>query len=103
MTNGAQRVFSLDIGEPGEDFHAVSKRFDGKLSSIKADVTKEETVTQALDQIIADTGALHGMVVNAGRTHHKAALDFTQDEIMNLFGINVRMLLSPGLSRSGCC
>lgn len=29
------------------------------------------------------------MVVNAGRTNHKAALDFTEEEIHALFNINV--------------
>jgi NAD(P)-dependent dehydrogenase (short-subunit alcohol dehydrogenase family) len=29
------------------------------------------------------------MVVNAGRTHHKAALDFTKDEITTLFNVNL--------------
>lgn len=92
LVNGAQRIYSIDIGPPGEDFQAVSKRFDGKLFALTADVTKEETVTEAIDCIIAEAGALHGMVVNAGRTHHKAALDFTAEEIQNLFSINVRSL-----------
>lgn len=42
----------------------------------------------AVDEIIAEVGGLHGMVVNAGRTKHKAALDFTADEINQLFSIN---------------
>lgn len=29
------------------------------------------------------------MVVNAGRTHHKAALDFSKEEIEALFGVNL--------------
>ena len=43
----------------------------------------------AVDQIVAESGALHGMVVNAGRTNHKSALDFTQAEIETLFNVNV--------------
>ena len=89
LVNGATRVYSLDIGQPGEEFQAMSKRFDGRLLPIVTDVTKEETVTEAIDHIIAEAGGLHGMVVNAGRTHHKAALDFTAEEINNLFAINV--------------
>jgi NAD(P)-dependent dehydrogenase (short-subunit alcohol dehydrogenase family) len=46
-------------------------------------------VQAAVDEIINDSGALHGMVVNAGRTNHKAALDFTQAEIEALFNVNV--------------
>lgn len=56
---------------------------------MQADVTKEETVTQAIEEIVAQAGALHGMVINAGRTNHKSALDFTKEEIEALFAINV--------------
>lgn len=54
-----------------------------------ANVTQEETVIAALKHIVEESGGLHGMVVNAGRTHHKAALDFTAEEIHNLFSVNV--------------
>ena len=50
------------------------RRFNGKLNAIVANVTKEETVTSAIEQIVEEVGALHGMVVNAGRTNHKAGL-----------------------------
>lgn len=87
--NGAKRVYSIDLAEPDEEFHQVSKRFDGRLAAVTANVTQEETVIAALEQIVKEAGALHGMVVNAGRTHHKAALDFTAEEIQNLFSVNV--------------
>ena len=54
-----------------------------------ANVTQEETVAAAIEQIVNEAGALHGIVVNAGRTHHKAALDFTAEEIQALFAVNV--------------
>lgn len=80
----------MDISEPGDEFLAVSKRFEGKLFSAVANVTDEQTVTAAIDHIIEEAGSFHGMVVNAGKTHHKPALDFTPDEIHSLFAINVR-------------
>lgn len=89
LDNGAAVVYSIDYAEPGEEFAAASKRWPGKLRAIQADVTKEATVTAAVDQIIEESGAIHGMVVNAGRTNHKAALDFTEEEIHSLFNINV--------------
>ncbi|KAK7902426.1 hypothetical protein LTR67_002071 [Exophiala xenobiotica] len=89
LVNGAAKIYSIDLAEPGEEFHAVSKRFAGRLFAVQANVTKEESVTQAVDQIVAEAGALHGMVVNAGRTNHKAALDFTQEEIETLFNVNL--------------
>lgn len=89
LDNGAEQVFSIDIGEPGEDFASVSNRFPGKLHSLKADVTNEASLTAAVDQIISSAGALHGMVVNAGRTKHKPALDFTPEEIDQLWSVNL--------------
>ncbi|KAF5579117.1 D-arabinitol 2-dehydrogenase [Fusarium pseudocircinatum] len=89
LDNGAQVVYSIDYAEPGEEFAAAKKRWQGKLKAIQADVTKEATVVSAVDHIVESEGALHGMVVNAGRTNHKAALDFTEEEIHALFDINV--------------
>lgn len=90
LDNGAARVYSLDIADaPGDEFAALAKRYPDRLFAVQADVTKESTVTEAVDRIVAEAGALHGMVVNAGRTKHKAALEFTEEEIMGLFSINV--------------
>ncbi|PLB44923.1 NAD(P)-binding protein [Aspergillus steynii IBT 23096] len=89
LSNGAARVYSIDIGETGDEFAQLSKRYPDKLFSITANVSDESTITAAIDQIIAEAGALHGMVANAGRTHHKAALDFTTEEIESLFNVNL--------------
>lgn len=85
-------VYSIDLAETGDDFAQAQKRYPGKLRAIQADTTKESNVTAAVDQIIEECGAIHGMVVNAGRTNHKAALDFTEEEVHALFSINVRLL-----------
>ena len=89
LTNGAVKVFSIDITSPGEEFALISKKFPGRLTFARADVTKEDSVTAAVDMIVEESGAFHGMVVNAGRTNHKSALDFTQAEIEALFNVNV--------------
>lgn len=89
LSNGAAKVYSIDIGETGEEFSALSKRYPGRLFAVTANVTEESTITAAVDQIITEAGALHGMVANAGRTHHKAALDFTKEEIETLFNVNL--------------
>lgn len=89
LDNGAAHVYSIDIGETGDDFAAVAKRFPGKLHALKADVTNEDNVTAVVDQIIEEAGAIHGMVCNAGRTKHKPALDFTKEEIDQLWSINL--------------
>lgn len=88
--NGAAKVYSIDIGETSDEFQALSKRFPGQLYAVSANVTQEETISAAVEKIIEDAGVLHGMVVNAGRTNHKAALDFTKEEIETLFNVNVR-------------
>lgn len=89
LSNGADKVYSIDIGETGDDFAAISQKYPGKLFAVSANVTEEETITNAVDKIIEEAGALHGMVVNAGRTHHKAALDFTKEDIETLFNVNL--------------
>lgn len=89
LSNGADKVYSIDIGETGEEFTAVSDKYPGKLFAVTANVTDEATITAAVDKIIEEAGKLHGMVANAGRTHHKAALDFTKEEIESLFNVNL--------------
>jgi NAD(P)-dependent dehydrogenase (short-subunit alcohol dehydrogenase family) len=94
LVNGAEKIYSVDITQPGDEFQILSKRFPGRLFSATADVTREDSIQAAVDTIISEAGALHGMVVNAGRTNHKSALDFTQAEIEALFNVNVSYLLS---------
>ncbi|KAL4908949.1 hypothetical protein BDW74DRAFT_187403 [Aspergillus multicolor] len=91
LVNGASHVYSIDISTPEEnsDYTALSSRFPGKLHAITANVTQEETIIAAIDAIIAEAGALHGMVVNAGRTHHKAALEFTKEDLDKLWSVNL--------------
>ncbi|EON69563.1 hypothetical protein W97_08823 [Coniosporium apollinis CBS 100218] len=89
LSNGAKAVYSIDIGDTGEEFEAVSKRYSGQIHALRADVTKEDSMTDAVNQIIQKEEALHGMVVNAGRTKHKAALDFTTEEIEQLWNVNL--------------
>lgn len=56
-------------------------------------MTQESSISAAVDKIVEEAGALHGMVVNAGRTNHKSALDFTTEEIEALFSVNVGFFL----------
>ncbi|KAK2612017.1 hypothetical protein QQS21_001982 [Conoideocrella luteorostrata] len=89
LDNGAEVIYSIDYAEPGSEFEAAQNRWPGKLRAIQADVTKEATIMTAVDQIARESGGLHGMVVNAGRTNHKPALDFSEEEIHALFNINL--------------
>jgi len=89
LANGAQSVYSLDITEPSEDFAALSKKHADRLQYRQMDVTDEESVTTAIDAIVAAEGAIHGMVCNAGMTKHQPALDFTLSQVEQLFKLNV--------------
>ncbi|KAF3935808.1 hypothetical protein ABW19_dt0204832 [Dactylella cylindrospora] len=89
LTNGAAKVYSIDIGEIGEDFNNLSAQFPKQLFALKADIRNEDEVTAVVDKIIEEAGTLSGMVVNAGITNHKSALDFTKEEVERLFSINV--------------
>ncbi|OTA60462.1 NAD(P)-binding protein [Hypoxylon sp. EC38] len=90
LVNGAAKVYSIDYAdELGDDFNTICEMYLGQLFALRADVTKEESITKAIDQVIAEAGALHGMIVNAGRTNHKSALDFTSEEIEALFAVNL--------------
>lgn len=59
------------------------------MFALKADIRNEDEVTAVVDKIVEEAGTLSGMVVNAGITNHKSALDFTKEEIERLFSINV--------------
>ncbi|KAJ8112668.1 hypothetical protein OPT61_g5018 [Boeremia exigua] len=89
LANGASKVYSIDIGETGDEFAAISKKYPGQIFAVQADVTKEESIQGAVDHILKEAGGLHGMVANAGRTKHKPALDFTTEEIDQLWGVNL--------------
>ncbi|KAM3080895.1 hypothetical protein ACMFMG_004857 [Clarireedia jacksonii] len=89
LANNASKIYSIDITSPGDDFTALSKRYPGRIFAVQADVTKEESIQKAVDQILEEAGCLNGMVINAGRTNHKKALDFTTEEIEGLFAVNL--------------
>lgn len=96
LANGASKVYSIDYADDvGDDFKILSKLYPGQLFALKADVTKEKSITEAIDKVLEEAGALHGVVVNAGRTNHKSALDFTTEEIEALFAVNVSSTAPP--------
>lgn len=89
LSNGASRVYSLDIGDPSTEFAALASQHPNQLFHLSADVTQEPSIQSAIDEVLAQAGALHGMVCNAGRTKHKPALDFTTEEMDQLWGVNL--------------
>jgi NAD(P)-dependent dehydrogenase (short-subunit alcohol dehydrogenase family) len=89
LANSASVVYSLDLMEPSEEFEALSKRNPGRFKYLQMDVTDEESVQKAIDEIVAVEGAIHGMICNAGMTKHQPALDFSMEEVEKLFKLNV--------------
>lgn len=53
--------------DPSEDFEALSKQNPGRFKYKQMDVTDEESVKRAIDEIVEAEGAIHGMIANAGR------------------------------------
>ncbi|KAJ5243537.1 short-chain dehydrogenase [Penicillium citrinum] len=89
LANEAADVFSLDIFEPGEEFAALQKANSNRLHYVHCDVTSEESITSAIDAIIAARGAIHGFIANAGMTKHQPAFDFSRAQLDQLFNLNV--------------
>lgn len=89
LANGATAIYSLDLFEPGEEFAALAKKSAGRLHYLPCDVTQETSVKEAIDAIIAQAGAIHGLVANAGMTKHQPALDFSRQQLDQLFNLNV--------------
>ena len=89
LANEAAVVYSLDLFEPGEEFQAVREANPKRLHYLNCNVTSEESISKAIDAIVANHGAIHGMVANAGMTKHQPALDFSHAQLEQLFNLNV--------------
>ncbi|KAF7187291.1 putative NADP-dependent mannitol dehydrogenase [Pseudocercospora fuligena] len=89
LANNAKVVYSLDLMDPSEDFAALSKKNPDRFKYKQMDVTSEESVKKAIDEIIEAEGAIHGMIANAGMTKHQPALDFSLAQVKQLFELNV--------------
>ncbi|GAB1200829.1 hypothetical protein APSETT444_010209 [Aspergillus pseudonomiae] len=87
LANSAKFVFSLDLMEPGEEFAELQKRYNN-FRYIQTDVTSEESIENAINQVVKDTGRIDGLVANAGMTKHQPALKFDRDQLDKLFNLN---------------
>lgn len=68
LANGAACVYSLDLMEPSEEFTALSRKSEGRFKYQQMDVTKEDSVKKAIDDIVEAEGAIHGMVCNVSQS-----------------------------------
>ncbi|KAJ9656315.1 hypothetical protein H2201_008576 [Coniosporium apollinis] len=89
LANDALAVYSLDIFEPGDEFQAIRNENPKRFHYIHCDVTSEESITSAIDTIVANQGRIDGLVANAGMTKHQPALQFDHAQLEQLFKLNV--------------
>lgn len=89
LANDAREIYSLDLFEPGEEFQALCKANPKRLHYLQCDVTNEESVIKAVDQIVEQAGRIDGMIANAGMTKHQPALNFDRPQLDKLFNLNV--------------
>lgn len=88
LANSAQFVYSMDLMEPGEETIALQTRYPN-FRYIQTDVTSEESIEKAVNQIVEETGRIDGLVANAGMTKHQPALKFERPELERMFNLNV--------------
>ncbi|KAL8712511.1 MAG: hypothetical protein Q9220_003359 [cf. Caloplaca sp. 1 TL-2023] len=88
LANSAKRVYSMDIHQPGQEFKSLYDKIKG-LRFIETDVTKKESVDKAIAEIYAEEGQLDGFVANAGMTKHQPALDFSEEQLHQIYNLNV--------------
>jgi NAD(P)-dependent dehydrogenase (short-subunit alcohol dehydrogenase family) len=96
LANAAKMVYSLDMMEPVEEFEALKKRFPN-FQYLQTDVTSEESIENAINKIVEETGRIDGLVANASMTKHQQALNFDRSQLDKLFNLNVSGSLV------GCC
>lgn len=89
LANEAAEIYSLDLFEPGEEFQALQQANPKRVHYLHCDVTSEESVIKAIDEIVAQSGRIDGMIANAGMTKHQPALDFDRPQLEQLFNLNV--------------
>ncbi|KAL8999117.1 MAG: hypothetical protein Q9169_002005 [Polycauliona sp. 2 TL-2023] len=87
LANSARVVYSLDIKEPEEGFEETHEKYNN-LKFIKTDVTKKDSIDEAIKAIFANEGRLDGLVANAGMTKHQPALDFSEEQLQQIFELN---------------
>ena len=78
----------MDLMEPGEETIALQTRYPN-FRYIQTDVTSEESIEKAVNQIVEETGRIDGLVANAGMTKHQPALKFERPELERMFNLNV--------------
>ena len=108
-TSGIGRATALALKDAGCTVYELSRRAQGVegLHHISADVTKEESVRAAVEQIMAREGRIDILVNNAGFGISGAVECTTPEEVRRLFDVdffgvvNVNHAVLPRMRRAG--
>ncbi len=90
-----------------EDAQARLSALGVKVSAVEVDVTDEASVASGLDAVMAEHGALHILINNAGTNERKLPQDYSLSEWNSLINVNltsafiVSVAAHPLLARSG--
>lgn len=73
----------------GEETMEMIREDGGVFHDYRVDVTKEDEVDRALDEVLRDVGPVEILFNNAGICLHKSALESTIDEFRRIIDVNV--------------
>ncbi|KAG6988935.1 hypothetical protein G7Y79_00067g095500 [Physcia stellaris] len=88
LMNSAKVVYSLDISDPADEFTTLQAKHRN-LKYVRTDVTQKGSIEKAIASIYEQEGRLDGFVANAGMTKHQPALEFDDDQLHQIFELNV--------------
>ncbi|MBC8144615.1 MAG: SDR family NAD(P)-dependent oxidoreductase [bacterium] len=101
-SSGIGRALALALARKGARLGLLARRIDrlndvanecrdagGSAVAIECDVTKRESFASSIDTIAQHFGAIDVLVNNAGRGHHAYVEDTPDEQIENIFRVNV--------------
>jgi len=99
LENGYQVVFSDRNKEGLDEVKETLKKYAGQLTVIACDVTNEEEVKQAIDQVMMKHGRLDIVINNAGMQH----VDLVEDFPTETFDLMIRIMVTAPFVISKHC
>ncbi len=90
----AEGASVLVVGRREAPLSELAAKYNGQIKFLTADVTEPGAARAIVDHAIAEFGRLDILVNNAGIIEIKPLIEFTDDQIDQLFITNVRALLA---------
>ncbi|KAL4886971.1 oxidoreductase [Aspergillus karnatakaensis] len=81
-------IYNTTTSAP-ETATSLSKAYSTKCAAYKADVTKPDEISSAIEQIVADFGKLDIIVANAGICSEHAGEEYTPSQFQEIMDVNV--------------